>query len=93
MKPYLLALNINGMDRDGEKKGRQILPVGQGEFDLALLKIIQTGGWKGPIGILCHAQVDAEQRLLDNLDGLDWLKTQLVGSDAGTRPKPRSWPE
>jgi hypothetical protein len=93
MKPYLLALNINGMDRDGEKNGRQILPVGQGKLDLALLKIIQASGWHGPIGILCHAQVDAEQRLRDNLEGLASLKAQLAGADAGPKPKPRSWPE
>jgi hypothetical protein len=90
MKPFLLAVNINGMDRDGERKGRQILPVGQGELDLALLRIIQDSGWHGPIGILCHAQVDAEQRLQDNLAGLAWLRSQLLGSDAGPRPKPSS---
>ncbi len=30
MRPYLVALNLNGTDRDGERQGRKILPVGQG---------------------------------------------------------------
>src|SRR5258708_488006 len=34
MKPYLLALNLNGMVRDGDRSGRQILPLGQGDLDL-----------------------------------------------------------
>src|ERR1043165_5056526 len=34
MKPDLLALNLNGMDPDGETSGRQILPLGEGKLDL-----------------------------------------------------------
>ena len=31
---------------------------------------------------------DAEERLRDNLDGLDWLVPQLDGQPAGPAPKP-----
>src|SRR5438105_1736822 len=41
MKPYLLALNLNGMSKDGERTGKKILPLAQGELDLQLLKIIR----------------------------------------------------
>ncbi len=90
MMPYLKALNLNGMDPEGERNGRKILPLGQGEDDLKLLRIIQESGYDGPIGILGHTQDDAEQRLLDNLDGLEWLRKQLRGEPAGPRPTPRT---
>jgi len=93
MKPYLLAVNINGMIRGGDRIDRKIVPLGQGELDLKLLRIIQASGWRGPIGILSHAPVDAEARLRDNLEGLEWLKTQLDGGAPGPKPQPRSWPE
>ncbi len=90
MKPYLVALNLNGMDTKGDRVGRKILPLGQGEHDLALLRIILDSGYDGPIGILGHTQDDAEERLKDNLDGLDWLVPQLEGKPAGAPPKPRT---
>jgi hypothetical protein len=89
MKPYLLCLNLDGMMRDGEKRGMKIQPLGQGELDLELLKIIANSGYKGPIGIIGHTQDDVELRLLDNLDGLDWLVPQLSGQPAGAKPSPR----
>jgi len=90
MGPHLLVLNLNGMTKDGEKLGKKILPLGQGELDLELLKAVAASGYKGPIGILGHTQDDAEARLSDNLDGLDWLVPQLTGKAAGPKPKPRT---
>ncbi len=91
MKPYLYAINLNGMDRDGDKKGNKIMPLGQGELDLGLLRIIKDSGWQGPIGLLNHTDVDAEARLKDNVAGLDWLVGQLNGEAASPRPLPLSW--
>ena len=93
MKPHLSVLNLNGMTRNGDKTGKKIIPLGQGDLDLALLKLIRDSGWRGPIGILNHTDEDAEARLLDNLDGLDWLLPQLDGSAPGPKPQPRSWRE
>jgi putative heme-binding domain-containing protein len=90
MKPHLVALNLNGMVPDGERKGKKILPLGQGELDLSLLKTIRESGWNGPIGILGHTNDDAEDRLQDNLDGLNWLIPQLEGKPAGKKPTPRT---
>jgi hypothetical protein len=90
MKPYLLCLNLNGMTRDGERLGKKILPLGQGELDLQLLETIRDSGYTGPIGILGHTMNDAEEQLRDNLDGLDWLLPQLEGKPAGPKPKPRT---
>ncbi|MFM8470378.1 MAG: LamG-like jellyroll fold domain-containing protein, partial [Limisphaerales bacterium] len=90
MKPYLFCLNLNGMTRDGEKRGQKILPLGSGELDLPLLKIIAASGYRGPIGIIGHTNDDVEQRLRDNLDGFDWLLPQLDGKPAGPKPKYRT---
>jgi sugar phosphate isomerase/epimerase len=91
MKPYLLALNLNGMTAGGDKKGMQILPLGQGDLDLDLLRTIRDSGWFGPVGILNHTEEDAEARLRDNLAGLAWLTARLEGREAGPKPVPASW--
>lgn len=91
MKPYLLALNLNGMTKDGDKKAMQILPIGEGELDLSLLKTIRNCGWFGPIGIINETDEDAEMRLRDNMNGLAWLTAQLDGKPAGPKPVPLSW--
>ena len=91
MKPHLVALNLNGMIDNGDKIGKKIIPLGQGIRDLEILKAIRASGWRGPIGILNHTDEDAEARLLDNLEGLNWLVAQLDGRPAGPKPQPRSW--
>jgi sugar phosphate isomerase/epimerase len=67
MKPYLLALNINGMRPEGPK----ILNVGDGIREEAMLRVVRDSGWSGPVGILGHrAELDAEEALRGNLKGL-----------------------
>jgi hypothetical protein len=90
MLSHLLVFNLNGMVRDGERRGQKILPLGQGDLDLGLLRTLYNSGYRGPIGILGHTQDDAEQRLQDNLDGLRWLLPQLAGTAPGPRPTPRT---
>ncbi len=87
MKPHLLALNLNGMIPGGDKHGKQIWPLGQGDLDLKLLRIIRDSGWRGPIGILNHTDEDAEVRLQENLRGLQRLVAQLGDKNASTQPK------
>ena len=93
LKPYLLAITLNGMIKDGDLKGHNLgtTPLGQGDQDLRLLRIINESGWSGPVGIILEVFADAEVRLQDNLDGLDWLLPQLDGQPAGPKPLPRSW--
>jgi sugar phosphate isomerase/epimerase len=80
MKPYLFCLNLNGMNTGAKPK---ILPLGQGQHDLKLLKIIAQSGYHGPIGILDHrANLDAEQSLRENLDGLKGLLEQMGDREA-----------
>ncbi|MGB0597516.1 MAG: TIM barrel protein [Rubripirellula sp.] len=91
MKPYLLCLNLNGMTKDGESRGQKILPLGEGELDVSLMKTIAESGYGGPIGIIGHTQDDVEQRLQDNLDGLHWILPQLEGKPAGPKPMLRTY--
>ena len=77
MKPHLLCLNLNGMIRQGEKSGKKILPIGQGDLDLQILKTIKDSGYAGPIGVLNHTDEDAEARLKENLAGLAKLTSRL----------------
>ena len=89
MLPHLHCLNVNGMTAGGDKAGRKILVVGQGDLDVALAKTIYTSGYRGPIGILNHTGHDAEARLLDNLEGLEWVAGELTGKPV-PKPTPRT---
>lgn len=81
MKPHLYSLNLNGMEKDGDTKGRKILCLGDGENDASLLHLIRKSEYAGPVGIIGHTDDDAEARLADNLNGLACLLR-----DDGFRP-------
>jgi sugar phosphate isomerase/epimerase len=83
MQPYLLCLNINGMNDNAEPK---IVSVGKGQHDQRLLNIIRTSGYKGPIGILDHRpKLDAEQSLRENLEGLKKLNRAFNQQRSGLK--------
>ncbi len=68
MKPWLICLNINGMNDGAQPK---ILPVGQGQHEQELIRIIHESKYTGPIGIIDHRpELDAEESLQQNLNGL-----------------------
>lgn len=87
MKPYLLCLNLNGMNTGAQPK---ILPLAQGQHELEMLEVVLQSGYDGPIGILDHqTHLDTKENLQDNLDGLDWLTKELVQPGAaGPKPTP-----
>lgn len=71
MLPYLLCVNINGMNDGAQPK---ILGVGKGKHDIEMLRALLNSGYHGPIGILDHREeLDAEESLRENLEGLDRL--------------------
>ena len=74
MLPYLMAVNVNGM-----KEGApMILPLGEGDRELEMLRVIRRSRYQGPIGILNHRpEVDAETGLQQNLDGLRKLLARM----------------
>jgi len=68
LQPFLLCLNLNGMNDDANPK---ILPIGAGQHDERLISVIRKSGYQGPIGIIDHReQLDAEESLMQNLTGL-----------------------
>jgi hypothetical protein len=84
MQPHLLAVNLNGMIRDGDKHGKKILNLAEGDEEVAMMRVIQDSGWKGPIGILNHRpELDAEVALFKNLRGLEWISKELVQPGSG----------
>ncbi len=89
MKPYLLCLNLNGMNPGAKPK---ILTLAQGKHDLAMLKAVVDSGYDGPIGILDHQNdLDAKEALQDNRDGLEWLKKELQKpGSGGAKPVPKA---
>ncbi|NDC64677.1 MAG: sugar phosphate isomerase/epimerase, partial [Planctomycetia bacterium] len=89
MLPHLHCLNINGMTPGGDRQGKKILVVGQGDLDVGLARTICESGYAGPIGILNHTGHDAEARLLDNIEGLDWVVGELTGKPV-PKPTPRT---
>jgi quinoprotein glucose dehydrogenase len=92
VKTHATCITINGMTKAGDKTGKKILPVGEGDLDRAVLRAIRDSGYRGRIAILNHTDDDAEARLLDNLDGLDWLVPQLDNKPApGPKPKWRTY--
>ncbi|NRA40078.1 MAG: TIM barrel protein [Planctomycetes bacterium] len=68
--PYLASVNLNGMNKGGPK----ILPVGSGEEDLKIMKMINDSGYTGPIGIIDHREdTDTRETLTENMVGLQNL--------------------
>ena len=79
MKQYLLCINLNGMRKGGPK----ILPLGEGDHDLKMLKVVRDSGYEGPVGILDHRNdLDAELSLQQNIDGLKKLVNTLGDENA-----------
>ena len=79
MKHHLLCLNLNGM----RKRGPKILPLGEGDHELKMLKIVRDSGYDGPVGILDHRnELDAELSLKQNIDGLKRLIESLGDENA-----------
>ncbi len=83
MKPHLLAVNLNGMVTDGDRTGRKIVSVGEGEHEARMIGILGRGGWMGPVGILGHTDEDAEAKLRRELDGLARI---LSAGESGGAP-------
>jgi hypothetical protein len=70
LMPHLYVLNVNGMQTNGDKVGKKIMVIGEGDRDREVFQAIARSGYQGPIGILNHTNEDAYSRLNANLEGL-----------------------
>jgi sugar phosphate isomerase/epimerase len=59
------------MQTHGDKQGKKILVIGEGDRDREVFQAIAKSGYNGPIGILNHTNEDAYKRLRANLEGLE----------------------
>jgi hypothetical protein len=67
MRPYLWAVNLNGMRPEGPK----ILPFGSGTHERQMLQTVLDAGFTGPFGVLGHVDdADVKMILEGNLRGL-----------------------
>ena len=84
---HVLAVNLSGLVLEGDRTQRKIMPLGAGDQEYALLKVIRDSGWRGPLGVLSHrTDADAADTLRENLAGYDRLLARLA-ADA-TKPAP-----
>jgi hypothetical protein len=83
ISPYVVAVNVPGM----VMSGRLIAPS-QGDKELEMMQIIQSSGWRGPVGVIAEQGGDAEATLENDLRGLEWLKKELAKPGSGG-PRPR----
>ena len=96
MRPHLVAVALSGVDPDGVQTGRKILPWGAGRLDRKLAHLLMASGWEGQIAVQGHSADDVEPRLLDSLEGIEWMLDRWKGV-RHSRPVPRittpAWPE
>jgi hypothetical protein len=66
--PHLLAFNIAGLKLGDPVK---VVPVGDGDAETEMMKLVWKSGYRGPVGILNEGTApDAEMGLQMNMDGL-----------------------
>ena len=74
--PYLYAINLTGL-RGGIPA--KVVPVGEGNIEYRMMKIIEESDYSGPIGIINEDFApDAEDGLKMNMEG---LKKYLMGNN------------
>ena len=74
--PHLYAINLTGLQGGIPAK---VVPVGEGNIEFKMMKIIEESNYSGPIGIINEDFApDAEDGLKMNMEG---LKKYLMGSN------------
>jgi sugar phosphate isomerase/epimerase len=88
IQPYLLAVNLNGMRADTTQYS-SVRFIGSDESELAMIRVVEASGWRGPIGIIHErGSMDAAEGIKRNLEGLEWIQKELRQPGSGG-PKPQ----
>ena len=75
MTPYLICINLNGMNTGANPK---ILPIGKGKHDTEMIRTLKESNYNGPIGIIDHlSDIDTKIALKNNLSGLKAILTKI----------------
>lgn len=77
--PHLMALNLSGLKKGNPVK---VVPIGQGDAEQEMIRIVWESKYKGPIGIINEDTApDAEVGLTMNMEGLKQV-LQSIGDAA-----------
>lgn len=91
----VIAIVLSGVDAGAQLSGRLILPFGAGSRDRWTLHALLDSAWQGRVLVHAMGDDDAEARLLDSLEGLEWMLGRMAGG-RDPRPVPRivepTWP-
>ena len=88
IEPYLIAVNLNGMKADTTQYPG-VRYIGSDESELAMIRVVEASGWRGPVGIIHErGNLDAAEGLKGNLHGLEWVQKELRQPGSGG-PKPQ----
>jgi len=72
--PWLVTVNLNGM----EKEGAHILDIGKGDYEKEMIRTLLNSGFTGNIGIIGHTEGEDVRIVLQrNLDGLQKILAHL----------------
>lgn len=86
ISPHVVAVNLSGVVENGDRTGKKILYLGEGDQEREMLRIIRASGWQGQLGVLCHrTDVDAGFALRKNLAGYDELLAQIESASGPAR--------
>jgi len=86
-QPYLFLVNTNGMrvkiNADGKHvPNPKILALGQGDYEVDMLRVVKESGYVGPIGVIDHVKkIDPEVNLRNNLKALKGILGILYAED------------
>lgn len=85
--PLLLAVSINGADKNGDSWDRLIQPLDRGDFDVEnFVRELVTLGYRGPIGLQCYGiQADPEEHLPRSMAAWRRMSKQIAASAARPR--------
>ena len=73
--PHLMAVNLMGLKEGNPVK---VVPIGRGDAEAAMIKIVRDSAYHGPIGIINEDTApDAEVGLTMNIDGLKKILEDL----------------
>jgi sugar phosphate isomerase/epimerase len=80
--PHLIALNLAGLKKGQDK----IYPIGDGDSEQEMIRIVWKSKYRGPIGIINEdTDPDAETGLKMNMAGLKKILTNIgANAEAGT---------
>ena len=79
IQPYVVAVNITGMGRNGNR----LIPPSQGDKELEMMRTILESGWRGPVGLIAEQGGDAEVTLAQRP-----RRDRLAGERADESPAP-----